>query len=95
MAVKNRKRYRITKYRHNLVQTTERIIQIKTLSQQLGLGCQLKEWCREATSIHYGQLLIDLTPKTNDPLGYCTKNGSISSKFDLAEGKKIWKMSIQ
>ena len=35
-------------------------LQISTLSQQLGLGSQLKEWYQDATSVRYGHLLIDL-----------------------------------
>ena len=35
-------------------------LQISTLSQQLGLGSQLKEWYQDATSVPYGHLLIDL-----------------------------------
>ena len=42
------------------------VLQINTLSQQLGLGSQLKDWYTKATSIPYGHLLIDLTPKTVD-----------------------------
>ena len=39
------------------------ILQINTLSQQLGLGSQLKGWYQDATSTPYGHLPIDLTPK--------------------------------
>ena len=35
-------------------------LQINTLSQQLGLGSQLKEWYKDATSVPYGHLIIDL-----------------------------------
>ena len=44
------------------------VLQINTLSQQLGLGSQLKEWYQDATSTPYGHLLNDLTPKTVDSL---------------------------
>ena len=44
------------------------VLQINTLSQQLGLGSQLKEWYQDATSTPYGYLLIDLIPKTVDSL---------------------------
>ena len=44
------------------------VLRINTLSQQLGLGSQLKEWYQDATSVPYGHLLIDLTPKTVDSL---------------------------
>ena len=57
------------------------VLQINTLSQQLGLGSQLKDWYTKATSIPYGHLLIDLTPKTVDSLRFCTNSGSIPSIF--------------
>ena len=59
------------------------VLQINTLSQQLGLGSQLKEWYQDATSTPYGHLLIDLTPKTVDSLRYCTNSGSVPSKIYL------------
>ena len=57
------------------------VLQINTFSQQLGLGSQLKEWYQDATSVPYGHLLIDLTPKTFDSLRYCTNSGSVPTKF--------------
>ena len=39
------------------------VLQINTLGTQLGLGSQLKEWYQDATSVPYGHLLIDLSPK--------------------------------
>ena len=62
------------------------VLQINTLSQQLGLGSQLKEWYQDATSTPYGHLLIDLTPKTVDSLRYFTNSGSVPSKFYLPAG---------
>ena len=59
------------------------VLQINTLSQQLGLGSQLKEWYQDATSTPYGHLLIDLTPKTVDSPRYCTNSSSVPSKFYL------------
>ena len=35
------------------------VLQINIMSQQLGLGSELKEWCQDAKSVRYGQLLID------------------------------------
>ena len=57
------------------------VLQINTLSTQLGLGSTLVEWYRDATSTPFGHLLIDLTPRTDDRLRYCTNSGSIPSKF--------------
>ena len=62
------------------------VLQINTLSQQLGLGSQLKEWYQDATSVPYVHLLIDLTPKKFDLLSYCSKNGSVPTKFHLPAG---------
>ena len=49
-------------------------IQISTLSAQLGLGSELVGWYRDATSVPYGHLLIDLLPGTDDRLPNCTKH---------------------
>ena len=62
------------------------VLQINALSQQLGLGSQLKEWYQVATSVPYEHLLIDLTPKTVDSLRYCTNSGSVPTKFYLPAG---------
>ena len=64
------------------------VLQINTLSQQLGLGSQLKDWYTTATSVPYGHLLIDLTPKTVDSLRYCTNSGSTPSLFFLPQSKQ-------
>ena len=42
------------------------VLQINPLSQQMGLGSQLKDGYTTATSVPYDHLLIDLTPKTVD-----------------------------
>ena len=62
------------------------VLQINTLSQQLGLGSQLKDWYQDAKSVPYGHLLIDLTPKTVDSLKYCSNSGSVPTKFYLPAG---------
>ena len=62
------------------------VLQINTLSQQLGLASQLKEWYQDATSTPFDHLLIDLTPKTVDSLRYCTSSGSVPSQFYLPAG---------
>ena len=69
-----------------LFKSTWDVLQINTLSQQLGLGSHLKEWYQDATSTPYGHLLIDLTQKTVDSLRYCTSSGSVLSKFYLSAG---------
>ena len=51
------------------------VMQVTTLSTQLGLGSELIEWYRDATSVPFGHLLIDLSPRTDDRLRYCTNSG--------------------
>ena len=38
-------------------------MQVTTLSTQLGLGSELVDWYRDATSVPFGHLLIDLSPR--------------------------------
>ena len=57
------------------------VMQVATLSTQLGLGSELVDWYRDATSVPFGHLLIDLSPRTDDRIRYCTNTGSIPSKF--------------
>ena len=44
------------------------VMQVTTLGAQLGLGSELVDWYQDATSVPYGQLLIDLSPRTDDRL---------------------------
>ena len=62
--------------------------QVATLSVQLGLGSALADMYRDATSIPFGLLLIDLSPRTDDRLRYCTNSGYISSKFYVPNNLK-------
>ena len=64
------------------------VMQVTTLSTQLGLGSELVDWYRDATSVLFGHLLIDLSPRTDDRLRYCTNTGSIPSKFYIPERLK-------
>ena len=57
------------------------VMQVTTLSTQLGLGSELVDWYRDATSVPFGHLLIDFSPRTDDRLRYCTNSGSVPSKF--------------
>ena len=59
------------------------------ISSTRGLGSQLKDWYKKATSIPYGHLLIDLTPKTVDSFRCCTNSGSIPIIFFLPKTKEI------
>ena len=55
--------------------------QVGTLSVQLGLGSILVGWYRDATSVLFGHLSIDLSPRTNVRIRYCTNSGNVQSKF--------------
>ena len=46
------------------------VMQVTTLSTQLGLGSELVDWYRDATSVTFGQLLIDLSPRKDNRLHY-------------------------
>ena len=63
--------------------------QVATLSVQLGLGLALVEWYRDATSVPFCHLLIDLSPRTDDRLRYCTNSGIIPSKFHVPDNLKL------
>ena len=60
-------------------------MQVTTLSTQLGQGSKLVNWYRDATSVPFGHLLIDLSPRTDDRLSYSTNSISVSSKFYIPE----------
>ena len=64
------------------------VMQVTTLSIQLGLGSELVDWYRDETSVPFGHLLIDLSPRTDNRLRYCTKSGSVRSKFYIPERLK-------
>ena len=67
---------------HNVLFKSPRaVMQVTTLSTQFGLVSELVHCYRGATSVPFGHLLIDLSPRTDDRLRYCTNNGSILSKF--------------
>ena len=55
--------------------------QVATLSVQLGLGSTLVDWYRDATSVHFGHLLIDLSPQTDDRLRYWTNRERFHQRF--------------
>ena len=64
------------------------VMQVTTLSTQLVLGSELVDWYRDATSVPFGHLFIDLSPRTDDRLRYSTNTGSIPSKFYIPERLK-------
>ena len=68
------------------------VMQVTTFSTQLALGSELVDWYRDATSVLFGHLLIDLSPPTDDRLRYCTNTGSVHSKFYIPERLKQSKL---
>ena len=63
-------------------------MQVTTLSTQLGLGSELVDWYRHATSVPFGHLLIDLSPRTDFRLRYCTNSGFLPSRMYIPERLK-------
>ena len=63
-------------------------MQVSTLSAQLGLASELVDWYHDATSVPFGRLLIDLSPRTDDRLRYCINSGTVPSKFHIPERLK-------
>ena len=64
------------------------LMQVTTRSAQLGLGSELVDWYRDGTSLPFGHLLIDLSPRTDDRLRYCTNSESVPSNFYIPERLK-------
>ena len=64
------------------------VMQITTLGAHLGLGSELVDWYRDAKSVPFGHLLIDLSPRTDDRLRYRTNSGSVPSKIYIPERLK-------
>ena len=60
------------------------MMQVSKLIVHLGLGSELIDWYRGATSVPYNHLLIDLSPRTDNRLRYCTDT-AITSKFYMAD----------
>ena len=61
------------------------VMQVTTLGAELGLGSELVDWYQDETSVPFGHLLIDLSPRTYDSLRYCTNNGSVPLIFCIPE----------
>ena len=71
-----------------LLKSPRDVMQVTTLSTQLGLGSELIDWYRHATSVPFGHLLIDLSPRTDNRLRSCTNGGSVPSKIYIPERLK-------
>ena len=57
------------------------VLQVGRLSVQLGLSLSLVDWYKDATSVPFGHLLSDLSPRTDDRLRYCKNSGEKTIKF--------------
>ena len=64
-----------------LTKSPRDVLQVGRLSVQLGLASSLVDWYKDATSVPFGHLLIDLSPRTDDRLRYCTNSGEKTVKF--------------
>ena len=71
--------------RNVLFKSLRDVMPVSKLRAQLGFGSELVAWYRDATSVTYGYLLIDLSSRTDDRLRYCTNTGSICSKFYIRD----------
>ena len=60
------------------------VMQVTTLSTQLGLGSELVDWYRHAKSVPFGHL----STRTDNRLRYCTNSGSVPSIFYIPERLK-------
>ena len=61
------------------------VLQVSRLSVQLGLGLSLVDWYKGATSVPFGHLLIDLSPRTDDRVRYCTNSEKKHSNFYILQ----------
>ena len=59
--------------------------QVNTLSANFRLGLELVDWFRDPTSVAYGYLLIKLSVRIDDRLGYCTISSSAPLKFFMVD----------
>ena len=79
-----------------LFKSPRSVHQLATLGVQLGLRSALVDWYRDATSVPSGQLLTDLSPRTDDRLRYCTITGKKPSNFMYPTTwniRNIWTMN--
>ena len=68
-------------------------MQVTRLSTQLGLSSELVDWYRNATTVPFGHLLIDFSPRTDDRLRYCINSVSVPSKIYIPERLKLLRTS--
>ena len=74
------------------------VMQVTTLSTQLGLGSKPVDWYRDTTSVPFGHLLIGLSPCTDHRLRYCTSTRSFPQNFiarTVWNNRKLWTMNTK
>ena len=64
------------------------MMQVSTHSAQMGLRSALVDWYRDAPSVPFGRLFIDLSPRTYNRLNYCRISGSVPSNIYNPEFSK-------
>ena len=73
-------------------------MQINTLSAELGLWSEVVDWCRDATSVPCSNSLINLSPRTDDWICYCTNTGSVPRSYisrNSWSNQNFWTMNTQ
>ena len=71
-----------------LLKSPRDVLQVTTLSTQLGLRSELVDWYGHATFVPSGHLLVDLSLRRDYRLRYCTNTGSIPSKYYIPDRLK-------
>ena len=67
------------------------VLQVALLGVHVGVGSALVDWYRDVTSVPFGPFLIDLSPRTDDRLRYCTNSGKVPSKLHVPDNLKLLK----
>ena len=57
------------------------VMQVSTLSAQLGLRSELVEYYRDATALPNGHFLVDLSQRRDERLRYCSNTGFVPTKI--------------
>ena len=73
---------------HYFFKSPRYVICVSTLRGQMGLSSEPVDWYRDATSVRYCHLLIDLSLRTDDRLRFCTNTWSFPSNFYMTEWLK-------
>ena len=74
---------------HNVLFKSPRdVLQVGRLSVHLRLRLSLVDWFKDATSVPFGHLKNDLSPRTDDRLWYYTNSGKKTSHFYIPEQLK-------